>query len=122
MRSGLAFGVSRPCEAHGSILRSFPAVVRHVTPQSGEVSLMAGRSLRQSAVRAVARDKGGTLLTWLRWRWHGDVKPIQLLHGVALALIVARGISLLGLLLRGVVERLAHDDSARRASSGDGKM
>ena len=49
---------------------------------------------------------------------HGHVEPILLLHGVALALVVASGVSLLGLLLGGVVKPLAHDDAARRASSG----
>ena len=49
---------------------------------------------------------------------HGDVKPILLLHGVALALVVTRCVSLLGLLLRGVMERFADDDPARRACGG----
>lgn len=48
---------------------------------------------------------------------HRDVKPILLLHGVALALVVACGVSLLRLLCGSVVERLADDDSARSSSS-----
>ena len=50
---------------------------------------------------------------------HGNVKPILLLHGVALALVVTRRVSLLGLLLRGVMESFTDDDPACRASRGD---
>jgi len=53
----------------------------------------------------------GTLL-------HGDVEPILLFHGVALALVVTGGISLVGLFLRGEVESFAQDYSTRRASGG----
>ena len=62
-------------------------------------------------IKAYAADLVALLL-------HGHVKPILLLHGVALALVVASGVSLLGLLLRGVMERLAHDDAACRAPGG----
>src|SRR5687768_14153756 len=47
------------------------------------------------------------------------VKPVLLLHRVALAFVVASCISLLGLFLRGVVECLADDDSARCAGGCD---
>ncbi|MCI0745664.1 MAG: UbiD family decarboxylase [Verrucomicrobia subdivision 3 bacterium] len=53
---------------------------------------------------------------------HGHVKPILLLHGVALALVVAGRVSLLGFLLCGVMERFAHNDSARCASGGDERI
>ena len=46
---------------------------------------------------------------------HRDVKPILLLHRVPLALVVTGCVSLLGLLLRGVVKALAHNNSARCA-------
>ena len=49
---------------------------------------------------------------------HGNVKPILLLHGIALALVVASGVSLVGLFPGDVMESLAQDDSARRASDG----
>ena len=42
-----------------------------------------------------------------------DVKPVLLLDGVALALVVTGRVSLFGLLLRSVVECFADDDSAR---------
>jgi hypothetical protein len=38
---------------------------------------------------------------------HGHVKPILLLHGVALALVVTGGVSLFGLFPGGVVESFA---------------
>src|SRR3989442_2660936 len=59
-------------------------------------------------VKADAADLAALLL-------HGHVKPILLLHGVALAFVVAGGVSLVGLFLRGVMESLAQDDSACRA-------
>jgi hypothetical protein len=43
---------------------------------------------------------------------HGDVEPILLLHGIALALVISGGVGLLGLFLRGVMQRLADDDSS----------
>ena len=49
---------------------------------------------------------------------HGDVEPILLLDGVALALVVTGSVSLVGLLLRRVVKSFAQQDSAR--SAGDG--
>src|SRR5439155_8967266 len=50
---------------------------------------------------------------------HRDVKPVLLLDGVALALVVTGRVSLFGLLLRSVVECFADDDSARCTSGGD---
>jgi hypothetical protein len=47
-----------------------------------------------------------------------DVKPVLLLHGVALAFVVAARVSLLCLLHRGTMERFAHDDSARCVCGG----
>ena len=40
---------------------------------------------------------------------HGDVEPVLLFYRVALSLVVAGGVSLLRLLVRGVMERLAQD-------------
>ena len=48
----------------------------------------------------------------------GDVEPILLFHGVALALVITGGVSLVGLLFRGVVESFTQDDSTRRARGG----
>src|SRR5437867_1916105 len=47
-----------------------------------------------------------------------DVKPILLLDGVASPFVVPGGVRLRGLLFRGVVERLAHDHTARGAGGG----
>ena len=48
----------------------------------------------------------------------GDVEPILLFHGVALALVATGGVSLVGLPRRGVVERFADVYSARRTDGG----
>lgn len=49
---------------------------------------------------------------------HRDVEPILLLYGVALAFVVAGGVSLVGLLLGGVVERFTDDHSTGCAGCG----
>jgi hypothetical protein len=51
-------------------------------------------------VKADAADVVALLL-------HRDVKPILPLHGVALAFVVTGGVRLVGLLLRGIMDRFA---------------
>ena len=78
-------------------LQNIPEVLREkfgqlserTIPQCVDASLKAETSRRQSAVRAVAR-----------------------------ALVISGGVSLLGLLLRGIMQRLTDDDSARCPSGG----
>lgn len=84
-----------------------------------------GRRLKRNPVNPLLRQLHGIqadatdLVTLLLQR---DVEPILLLHGVAFALVVASRVSLLGLFLRGIMQRLAHDDSARCACGGDERI
>ena len=80
-----------------------------------------GRRLKRHLVNPLLRQLHGVkpnAANVVALPLHGNVKPILLLHGVALALVVTRRVSLLSLLPCGVMKSFADEHTARGASGG----